>query len=106
MSRKEKAQKVREVVHLHDTLMESYKTLEAALGVSLIQSKIWSATWQMFDLMLAAVAGQIGDESEWLSWYVYENDCGARGMEAGYDGRMKPIRTAVDLVRLVEEEKK
>ena len=37
------------------------------------------------------------------NWYIYDNDCGKRALEAGYDNKLKQIRTVNQLVLLIEE---
>ncbi|GAB4059234.1 hypothetical protein [Uliginosibacterium sediminicola] len=38
---------------------------------------------------------------DWLEWYALENDFGRKGFEAGYDGKLRPIRTLQDLLDLI-----
>jgi hypothetical protein len=45
----------------------------------------------------------IGDTSEWVAWYCFENDFGAKKHDAGYDGNEKPICNLDDLWRLIQE---
>jgi hypothetical protein len=47
----------------------------------------------------------IGDTFEWVAWYCFENDFGAKKWKAGYDGNEKPIRNLDDLWRLINEGK-
>lgn len=39
----------------------------------------------------------------WIDWFIYENDIGERGGEAGYDGNHKPVKTIDDVLDLMEE---
>jgi hypothetical protein len=63
--------------------------------------------------LITVVCETIGDntyapgiiDSTWLGWYIYENDCGAKEHEAGYDGKLSPIRNVDDLLALIEEGK-
>lgn len=52
------------------------------------------------------VAALIGDTEIGLDWFIYENDCGAKGYEAGIDGDLRPIRTIDDYLWLVNLEVK
>jgi hypothetical protein len=47
-----------------------------------------------------------GDTGAWIDWYINENDFGRKKYEAGYDGKMKPIKNTRDLLNLIEEGKK
>lgn len=42
------------------------------------------------------------DGVDWISWYIWENDCGERGFLAGWDGNMRPIKNIDDLIWLIE----
>lgn len=66
----------------------------------------YDTIFQLEDFALKIAADNIGDKSEWLDWFVYENDCGEKGHTAGYDGNTKPIKTIDDLLELIEEDNK
>jgi len=51
------------------------------------------------------LADQVGDTANWINWFIWENDFGKRGHEAGYDGEMTSIRTIDDLYRLITEKR-
>lgn len=46
------------------------------------------------------LAFAVGDESEWIMWYVYENNLGTAGLTAGY-GKMKKVDTVDKLYNLI-----
>ena len=48
------------------------------------------------------LASAVGDESRWIDWYVFENDCGREKMQAGYDGELKPVTNAQELYDLIK----
>lgn len=68
---------------------------------SLMQKPIW----RMFGHYTDCVADDVGCNSETLEWFIYDNQCGARGLEAGYDDKMKPIKTIEALFRFIREGK-
>lgn len=43
------------------------------------------------------------ESSDWIQWYLWENDAGAKGMTAGVEGNMRPIRTVEDLYWVMGE---
>lgn len=43
-----------------------------------------------------------GDKSSWIQWFIFENDWGARAMEAGFKDNMLPIKTTEDLYDLMK----
>jgi hypothetical protein len=83
------------------------KQITALFG-SMPESKAYETIWQGFDAHTKAVRMLLGDVptepvDPWLHWYCYENEMGARGREAGYHGKLKPIKTLEDLLGLIEE---
>ena len=64
----------------------------------------YDAAFGLINVAIKATAEAIGDKHEWLEWFVLENDCGRKGHEAGYEKRLKPIRTVDDLLDLLEAE--
>lgn len=59
--------------------------------------------WRLFDAYLKQVEKVVGDDAGWVEWFVWENGCGAKALEAGRHGRMKPVRTVDDLVKLIKK---
>ena len=57
------------------------------------------AIWTMFNTMLDMV-----DHSGWISWYVFENDCGAKKMAAVNHGKLRKITTPRQLAKLIVED--
>lgn len=43
----------------------------------------------------------LGDTSGWISWYIYDNDFGIKGMEAGLHNRLESITTPEQLLELI-----
>jgi hypothetical protein len=66
------------------------------IGTLNVDGKLSNAIWVMYDTLLGLI-----DESEWISWYVYENGCGEKKMEAGYDGKLDEITTPRQLAELI-----
>lgn len=84
----------------HDNLHKLMTTVSAALGLS-VESPLFEATWGTFDDYTKTLAALLGDTSEWMSWYQSENEMGTRGMAAGYDGALSPVKTLDDLLGLI-----
>mgnify|MGYP003404258912 CR=1 FL=1 len=66
------------------------------------EDPITNTVWQLQTDLTRAYAALIGDAFESMSWYASENDMGRKGMEAGLSGSLRPIRTAEDLLWLIE----
>ena len=61
-------------------------------------------SWRTFDAYVAQVSERIGDsQADWLKWFVWENDCGRKCLQAGLVGKQRYICTASDLVAMMEE---
>ncbi len=41
------------------------------------------------------------EQQEWLEWYIYDNDCGAAKMKAGFGDVVNPIKNSRDLAKLI-----
>ena len=66
--------------------------------------KLYGAIFELLGVAIDSTAAAIGDDMhKWLDWFIHENDCGRKGYEAGYEGRIKPIRTIEDLLDLIEQ---
>lgn len=55
----------------------------------------------LFDKYVQNIAKMFGDESNWIDWYIYENEYGKRKLEAGEKGNLKPIKNVKDLYKLI-----
>ncbi|WP_292992567.1 hypothetical protein [Nitrosomonas sp.] len=55
---------------------------------------------------ISIVATLIGDTKVGLDWFLFENECGDKGYEAGIDeGETRPIKTVEDYLWLVDVSK-
>lgn len=63
-------------------------------------------SYKVFDRLfydyISLVARQIGEGEDGIEWFVWENDCGRSGMEAGYAGQEIKVETAEDYLSLIE----
>ena len=91
------------VIERYKELSAQYDTLQTVLGVT-VDSPFMNAVWQLFDDYESLVAYSIGDggEHSWLSWYIWENECGKRELPAAVGKRQeKPVRSVKDLATLI-----
>jgi len=77
-----------------------YKLLRDLFGAS-PESPFVACLHDMLGGYIALLSKAAGDDTEMIYWFVHENDCGAKGMEAGFDGDMRKIRTVDDLMWLL-----
>lgn len=67
---------------------------------------LFNTVWNLSDHYTFALTKLVGDNGKWLEWFQAENEMGARGREAGYDGALKPVETLDDLYELIAESRK
>ena len=85
-----------------DKIVGNYKELSAACDVAHdagcldIDGQLHTAIWKSFDVLMDCV-----EQQEWLEWYIYDNDCGAAKMEAGFDEVLNTIKNSRDLAKLI-----
>jgi hypothetical protein len=88
-----------------DKIIASYKDLDSTcdqareLGCLEVEGKLFNSIWMAFEGMIDL----IDDENRWISWYIWDNECGERGLKAGGLKKigMKPIKTTKDLAELI-----
>jgi hypothetical protein len=89
-----------------DGIVADYKRLDhacdAAMKVGALDPNglLYEAMWRNFSGMLGRI-----DEDGWISWFIYDNDCGKKQREAKGCGKrgMTPIKTSRHLARLIVE---
>lgn len=89
----------------HDELEAVFAAMKPSLGC-LANSPLSESAWRMFEAytkVLVELFGATGWPDDWLTWYAYENDMGAKSKQAGYDGKLKPIKNMGDLCWLIEQ---
>jgi hypothetical protein len=60
------------------------------------------AMGQMWDAYTNAVSREVGDENEWLDWYCWDNDMGAKGLEVtSTSGKTIKVKTLAHLARVI-----
>lgn len=57
----------------------------------------------LFESYSRLVAIQVGDDSKWLDWFLWDNDCGKSAMEAKAPSwkKARKIRTVKDLEAII-----
>jgi len=100
-----------QAIRLLDELMELIKQNNAAredLGRVLdfgIESPIFQTSDAITRFATEILERMIlpDKETDWIDWYLWENDMGKNCHTAGYDGVMRPIITTTDLYELMVE---
>ena len=100
-----KEQRIQKWTAKIDEIVSTYNKLSNACddafkaGCLDIDGKFYTAMWSMFDTLLECI-----DQTEWIEWYIYENNCGTDKLEAGYDDKWSPIENSRDLAKLIVED--
>lgn len=92
----------------HSNLTAITKNLKLLLGClanNPLSDVIW-LTFESYTRTLVELLGATSWPDDWLTWYAYENDMGKKGLKAGYNGKLKPIKNLGDLCRLIEKARK
>ena len=102
----------REDTHLQiETLIQSKRRLDACMdtaeklfGREIIEGEMFTVAYQLIDqqVKLIEAASELPVD---VVWFIYENDCGRKGFEAGPGGDVRAVRTVQDLMNLAEAEK-
>ena len=85
-------------------IVSDYKKLTACCdaasdaGALDTEGRLYNVIWMTYDNMLKMV-----DYSDWISWYVFENECGAKKMVSGVNGKVNKITTPRMLAKLIVE---
>lgn len=89
--------KIKQVVSNYNNLTSCCSAAEE-VGTLDPEGKLFTSIWSTFDSMLSIV-----DRQDWISWYIFDNDCGAKKMEAGHEDVLNEITTPRKLAKLIVE---
>lgn len=98
-----KRQKSNEWTKRIDLIIADYQRLDAACDAALQagamdpSGPLHEAIWRAFQNLLAQI-----DSHDWISWFIYENGCGEKAMQASAPGLVsQPITTTGQLAELI-----
>ena len=64
---------------------------------------LFNTMYNLLDKLIYVTTHLVDAKGDWLQWAVWENDCCRKGYEAGPTGSLKPIKSAEDLLSVIEE---
>lgn len=99
----DKLKLLKEYVNERKKLVSYVDKLNKAIDLN-PESPLINKFYELDDLARKFLKIILTDDADWLDWYVYDNDSGAKGYDAGYDKNLKPIKTEEDLLELIESE--
>jgi hypothetical protein len=85
----------------YDKVNDLYEKLKTVFGTYVFECEIFEVLYSSLEFSLKLVEGKYNDKSNWISWYIYENDWGKKEYEAGYDNNMKKICSVEDLYNII-----
>lgn len=97
-------------IHLLDDLIAAHDAVNAQLDSLRVTldpypgCPLYNAVFELLNVAIASTSAAIGDNGEWIAWFVTENDCGRKGYEAGHSDNLRPVRAVEDLLDLIEAE--
>lgn len=102
MTTTERTRLITAVAQRRDALSQAFAPLIAIFRNH--DFPLWEEAWKTFDAYLEKVAAEIGDRDGWLHWFIYENDCGRKKMQARAAAwsDLRPIATPRALACLLE----
>ena len=80
-------------------------TAERLFGDQIIEGEFCTVAYQLLEQQVELIE-TASDLPVDLSWFIWDNDCGRNGYEAGVDGDVRAVKTVEDLLDLAEREVK
>lgn len=84
----------------HAELSAQMDALATPLGGT-FDGPLFNAVWMTWDAYTDQLAHRLGDQGDWLQWFVSENDMGAKGLEVHSLTRSLKVRTLRQLASLI-----
>ena len=80
----------------------AYQKLRDAFGAT-PESEVVKALYETHGEYTKLVSEKVGDKDGWLEWFLWENDAGAKGLEAKAPGwkKARKIKTVKDLEAII-----
>jgi len=78
-----------------------YGQLEGPMGLQ-PEGELWQAVFGLAESYVAVIDADIGQGLDWVGWFIWENDCGRTGHDAGFDGECRAICSVADLMWVIE----
>ena len=97
-------QKLAHIQAWHDAMTKADEAIQPVIDALKLcgDDPITNTVWQLQTDLTRAYAALLDDAFESLAWHAAENDMGAKGRVAGIGSDVRPIRTAEDLLWLIE----
>lgn len=105
ISKSKISQQVQEAISRYKNLSLVWYGFEKVTGAA-IDSPLGTQVWELFDLYLDGVSLSIGDDDQWLAWYIFDDNCGEKGLTIKHKcGMKRKIESVEDLVAVIYKQK-
>jgi hypothetical protein len=103
LKRKEIKEKIKTVIQFHEELNDKWSALEKVLGAD-VSMGLGDLSWRLFDKYTDAIQQEIGDDHQWLSWWIFDNKMGANKFQItpGLGMEKITVNSLDDLVDLIK----
>ena len=97
----------KELEQLISSIAAEYRSLDTAcqavieVGAMDIEGPLHTAIWKAFDSMLRHI-----DHNGWIAWFVFDNHCGKKGLEAVVNGKLIKVTTPARLAGVILADKR
>jgi hypothetical protein len=91
--------KIRMLTIVKSEIDSTFDKMVELTGMSL-DSELGQLIYTPFNMYMRTLDA-ISNNSQWLAWFVWDNDCGSKGLAAGINGDINPIKTVDDLFELI-----
>ena len=88
-----------------DSIDAASKAQVVACDLINLDGAFMESVYKVEGFLVESLALLVGDKSDLLYWFVYENNFGEKGLKAGLENDMKTIKTLDDLRALIEDDK-
>lgn len=85
------------IIERYNTLIRLYDKTVKLIGDC---DKLVEAT--NLEPIIDAIAEVVGDNSDWIYWYIFDNDCGKKDYKAFIDGKEFSVETLEDLWEVIQ----
>lgn len=100
----EKKEFIAYMAGLEDLLKREHDLSDMLVKSGFIENHfILTHTHKIINNYIAMLGELSDDKGGWIEWHVWENDFGRKQMEAGFTGRLKPIKTTDQLWDLMKK---
>lgn len=101
MTKQEKIRLIKDLIKHYQELNSNFDSIYKLFGSA--DSKFTDSVWNAFEAYMRLVQKTVGDKLDWISWFIYDNQCGKANMVYPVNGNKTKVKTVGKLVELIEE---